>query len=69
MSVPFPLPCVFRRCSVTLWRPFADMAKLVDARDLKSLGRKAMRVRPPLSAPLAPVKAGGSKGIVCERAF
>jgi hypothetical protein len=27
------------------------MAKLVYARDLKSLGRKAMRVRPPLRAP------------------
>ena len=30
----------------------ADVAKPVDARDLKSLGRKAVRVRPPPSAPL-----------------
>lgn len=29
----------------------ADVAKLVDARDLKSLGRKPLRVRPPPSAP------------------
>ncbi len=29
----------------------ADVAEQVDARDLKSLGRKAVRVRPPPSAP------------------
>ena len=31
--------------------PYARVAKSVDARDLKSLGRKAMRVRPPPRAP------------------
>lgn len=29
------------------------MAELADARDLKSLGRKATGVRPPLPAPLS----------------
>ena len=32
----------------------ADVAKPVDAKDLKSFGRKAVRVRPPPSAPWAP---------------
>src|ERR1700722_3913678 len=35
----------------------ADVAKLVDARDLKSLGLKAVRVRPPPSAPTLKAQA------------
>ena len=34
--------------------PQADVAKPVDAKDLKSFGREAVRVRPPPSAPTAP---------------
>lgn len=34
-----------------LYSPLAGVAELADARDLKSLGRKAVRVRPPAPAP------------------
>src|SRR5580658_4131328 len=42
----------------------ADVAKPVDARDLKSLGRKAVRVRPP---PSAPAYRTASKGLAIRR--
>ena len=58
-----PAPAGIFVCIDALRAPWrrARMAKLVDARDLKSLGRKAMWVRSPLRAPISASHAGRAR--------
>ena len=58
----------FSRRNVKEGHSRADVAKPVDARDLKSLGRKAVRVRPPPSAPIRSMTYGKNELMAHARA-
>ena len=61
VTMPAALPC--RILSMHPWgEPLARMAKLVDARDLKSLTFAGMRVRFPLRAPPFGGESAGQSG-------